>query len=200
MSVAAACCAVALATVGSASGASRPTVIMVVAGKPNELAFTLSRSGLLPPGTIEFKIRNAGASPHDFVLCEYPVANASRNSCAGYQSRDLQPGEATTITIRSIKKGTYEFLSTDPGDAAGGMKGLLGVGVVVKQLHAEPKPVPGPVAPTPSSNPSSSSAAEPSAPMTTAPVGNYLCSEKDGSIQEVNSPDACTGSLTNPNG
>jgi len=173
-------------------------VITVVAGKPTELAFTVSRFSLLPPGTIVFRIRNAGASFHDFVLCEYPVANASRNSCAGYQSRDLQPGEATTITIRSIKKGTYEFLSTDPGDAAGGMKGLLGVGVAVTRIRPTPTPAspkPSSVSPTSAPTqplPAATTAAPPAAATTTTQSGGYIC-KMGHLVQGVSTPDLCEG-------
>jgi uncharacterized cupredoxin-like copper-binding protein len=196
-------CAVvlALAAASIAESATATTVITVVAGKPTDLAFTLSRFSQLPPGTFVFKVRNAGTSVHDFVLCQDPVRNAGHNACVGYQSRELYPGQTTTITIRSITRGIYEFLSSDPGDASGGMKGLLGVGVPVKQPHARPVPRTTPVAPVPSGSASGpSTAAAPDAPMTTAPSGNYTCQEADGAIQAVATPAACTGVLIDPNG
>ena len=195
--------AMAMACAGEAGGASSPSVITVVAGKPTELAFTLSRFSALPPGPFVFRIRNAGASPHDFVLCEDPVRSAAQNACVGYRSRELLPGQATTIRIGAIRKGIYEFLSADPGDAAGGMKGLLGVGVAVKHAHLK-KPAarrPAPRTPAPPEGGSTTTTTPTStAPMTTAPTGPYTCRESDGSIQQVASPGLCSGTLVNPNG
>jgi len=191
-------CAVSIArvpTASSVSGTPQRTVIEVVAGEPTEFAFTLSRFSLLSPGTFVFKIRNAGTSTHDFVLCENPVKNAARNSCFGYQSRDLEPGESTTITITSIAKGIYEFLSADPGDVTSGMKGLLGVGVAVKEPHVKTAPVPVTSTPTPTT-PSSTSpvvTTTTTTETTTAPqAGGYIC--KQGHlIQGVSTPQLCQG-------
>jgi hypothetical protein len=181
------------------NGSPKRTVIEVVAGKPTEFAFTLSRFSQLPPGTFVFRIRNAGTNTHNFVLCEDPVKNPARNSCSGYQSRELRPGESTTITITSIAEGIYEFLSTNPGDAVGGMKGLLGVGLAVKEPHVKPAPIPvshtptpatsTPISPVVTTNTTTTTQPEP----TTAPqVGGYIC--KQGHlIQGVSTPQLCQG-------
>ena len=80
-------------------------MVHVTAGKPDEFAFELSRWSALPAGTLSFVVTNEGATDHDFVLCETPSANMTRNDCLGYQSKDLQPGQRTRITISGIKKG-----------------------------------------------------------------------------------------------
>ncbi len=108
------------------------TVVGVIAGKPSELAFKLSKSSSLPVGSITFTVKNEGASPHDFKVCSAPVATAAHNSCAGKVTKILKPGQSATLTVKFTKKGTYEYLCTEPGHAAGGMKGLIGVGVAVK--------------------------------------------------------------------
>ena len=116
------------------------TVIAVEAGKPSELAFTLSRSSALPWAAkvsserITFKVTNRGALSHDFKVCTTPVTTtaakrASANSCIGRATRLLGPGQSTTLTVLFSRRGTYEYLSTVPGEAVGGMKGLIGVGV-----------------------------------------------------------------------
>ena len=146
---------------------AKPTVIAVVAGKPSEFRFELSTFSSLPAGAFTFRVKNEGASSHDFELCAAPVSNVSQNLCVGYESQDLLPGQTTKITISHIGKGRYEFLSTDAGDASAGMKGLIGVGIAVAQprLH-----LPAPRVPTPAIAgpiPSPTVAATTTAPTTT---------------------------------
>ena len=123
---------------GSAPAAVKPaatvksTTITVVAGKPSELAFTLSKYSLLPAGTFTFKVTNMGVAYHDFELCTAPVANATKNSCVGKLTPILHHGQSATLTV-TLKNGKYEFLCSVTGHAAAGMKGLLGVGVAVTQ-------------------------------------------------------------------
>ncbi len=178
----------------ASTAASKPTVIHVIAGKPVETAFTLSRFSLLPAGKFVFRIRNAGQANHDFELCATPVRSSARNSCFGYQSRNLEPGQMTTITIAHIPRGRYEFLSTDSGDAAGGMKGLIGVEVAVK---APPVRKPAPTVDVSDGYPGVT-AATATPPDTTptpppaAPPGSsgYIC--KQGQlIQGVSTPNLC---------
>jgi hypothetical protein len=176
-----------------ADAGARSTVITVLAGKPTEFAFTLSRFSKLPPGSLVFRIRNAGSSNHDFVLCENPVRNASRNSCIGYQSRDLDPGQTTTITLSSIAKGVYEFLSADSGDAQSGMKGLIGVGVAVKEPHFETAPLPA-IVTTAAGTPPAATATPSTPDQTTTPSGGggYIC-KRNGLIQGVTTAALCQG-------
>jgi uncharacterized cupredoxin-like copper-binding protein len=108
------------------------TLISVIAGKPSELAFKLSKFSALPIGTLTFDVKNEGASAHDFKLCTTPVGTDAHNTCVGVSTKILAPGKTATLTIKITKKGTYEYLCTEPGHAAAGMKGILGVGVVVK--------------------------------------------------------------------
>jgi hypothetical protein len=41
------------------------TLISVTAGKPSELAFTLSKTSMVPAGTITFKLTNLGVAYHN---------------------------------------------------------------------------------------------------------------------------------------
>jgi mono/diheme cytochrome c family protein len=135
------CVAVLLALAGYESSpaaaqrqAASPTMITVTAGKPTEFAFRLSKSSLLPwraktPSVVTFKVTNRGASPHNFKICTTPTKVANANSCAGKGTKVLRPGQSTTLAITFERRGSYEYLSSLPEQAAQGMKGLIGVGV-----------------------------------------------------------------------
>jgi uncharacterized cupredoxin-like copper-binding protein len=118
----------------------RTTVINVIAGKPSELAFKLSKSSNLPSGTVTFKISNAGRAVHAFKICTVLARTAAKNTCVGVATKPLKPGQSATLTIKLTKKGTYEYLCPVPGHAAAGMKGLVGVGVAVKTTASKPPP------------------------------------------------------------
>jgi len=60
-----------------------------------------------------------------------------KNTCNGKGTKKLQPGQSTNLTM-VLKKGKYEFLCTLPGHAAGGMKGLVGVGAGVVVVVVKP--------------------------------------------------------------
>jgi uncharacterized cupredoxin-like copper-binding protein/mono/diheme cytochrome c family protein len=129
----AAACLVAWGTL-SASGmvahkAVTPKVVKVkvTAGKPSELAFTLSTKKVAAPGTVTFLVTNMGRLPHTFEICSSPKGG-SANSCKGKVTPSLAHGKSATLTVKLIK-GQYEYLCTVPGHAAAGMKGLIGVGV-----------------------------------------------------------------------
>jgi uncharacterized cupredoxin-like copper-binding protein len=107
------------------------TIVTVTAGKPTELGFKLSKSSLLPAGTITFKVTNKGVATHNFEICATPVNNIFANSCKGTTTKMLKPGQSATVTVTLKKKGQYQFLCSVPGHASAGMKGLLGVGVKV---------------------------------------------------------------------
>jgi uncharacterized cupredoxin-like copper-binding protein len=115
------------------SVSGKASVITVLAGKPSELAFRLSKSSNVPVGTITFKVTNMGVAFHNFKLCTIPVPSASgaKNACFGKTTRVLKHGQSATLTVPISLAGKYEFLCTIPGHAAAGMRGLLGVGVAV---------------------------------------------------------------------
>src|SRR5690242_10700184 len=56
---------------------SKVTVLTVTAGKPSELAFKLSKSSMVPAGTITFKVTNMGVAFHNFKLCAKPLLSAT---------------------------------------------------------------------------------------------------------------------------
>jgi mono/diheme cytochrome c family protein len=104
--------------------------VTVTAGKPSELAFKLSKISLITPGKVVFKVTNAGKLVHNFKVCTLAVKTSAKNTCNGVGTRKLNAGQSTVLTV-TLKKGTYEYLCTIAGHAAGGMKGLIGVGVKV---------------------------------------------------------------------
>jgi uncharacterized cupredoxin-like copper-binding protein len=125
------------AAVHHAASNEMTTVIKVTAGKPSELAFEVSKTSMVPVGTITFKVTNLGVAYHNFKVCTIPVPSASgaQNFCYGKSTPTLKHGQSATLTVPFSLAGKYEFLCTIPGHAAAGMKGLLGVGVVVAKTE-----------------------------------------------------------------
>jgi uncharacterized cupredoxin-like copper-binding protein len=111
----------------------RVSVVTVTAGKPSELAFKLSKSSMIPSGTVTFKVTNMGVAFHNFKICAKPLASATdvADACTGKATKILKHGQSATLTVTLSAKGKYEFLCTVTGHAAAGMRGLLGVGVAV---------------------------------------------------------------------
>jgi uncharacterized cupredoxin-like copper-binding protein len=108
------------------SGSSKlVTTVNVIAGKPTEFHFKLSTASV-KRGIIVFKVQNGGSIPHDFKLCS-KASSSLANSCTGRGTKMISPGQSTTLRVSVLLKGTYEYLCTVPGHAAGGMKGLLKV-------------------------------------------------------------------------
>ena len=94
-----------------ATGAlSSAASVSVVAGKPTEFKFTVSKK-TVPKGIVVFKVANRGRVTHDFRI-------------AGKKTKILNPGQRTTLKV-TLKKGTYAYLCTVPGHAALGMKGKV---------------------------------------------------------------------------
>src|SRR5215813_13068385 len=114
------------------------TTITVVAGKPSELKFQLSKSTKLKVGTYIFKVTDKGLGFHTFKFCTVPVKTAAKNTCTGKVTKLLKPGQSASFTVVVKKAGKYEFLCSVPGHAAGGMKGLIGFGVAVKPVPPPP--------------------------------------------------------------
>jgi uncharacterized cupredoxin-like copper-binding protein len=108
-----------------AGAATSATTVVVTAGKPTEFGFRMSTK-TFRHGSVTFKVTNRGAIPHDFKICTSPKGG-SGNTCAGKTTKLLSPGSSTTLTYTFKSKGTYEYLCTVPGHAAGGMKGDLRV-------------------------------------------------------------------------
>jgi mono/diheme cytochrome c family protein len=107
------------------AAASKTTIVTVLAGKPSELAFKLSRK-TVPLGKVVFVVENKGKLTHTFEVCSSPKGG-TKNACAGKKTPQIRPGKTARLTIVFTKKGTYEYLCTMPGHAAGGMKGDLKV-------------------------------------------------------------------------
>jgi uncharacterized cupredoxin-like copper-binding protein len=99
--------------------------VTVTAGQPAEFHFIVAPSSV-KHGIIVFKITNQGKLPHDFKLCS-KASSSLANSCNGRSSGQISPGASATLRVSVLLKGTYEYLCTVPGHAAGGMKGLLKV-------------------------------------------------------------------------
>jgi uncharacterized cupredoxin-like copper-binding protein len=109
----------------AAPGVSQKTTVSVMAGKPSEFSFTLSTKSV-KAGPVTFTIKNVGKLPHTFKVCNSPKGGTA-NSCAGKGTPMFAPGKSATLTYTFKSKGTYEYLCTVPGHAAGGMKGDLKV-------------------------------------------------------------------------
>ena len=115
-----------LAVPSALASSSLLTTITVTAGKPTEFHFVLSKT-TAKRGIIVFKIANAGKLSHDFKLCSSRSSSLVANSCTGRSSKMISHGQSTTLRVTVLLKGSYEYLCTVPGHAAGGMKGLLKV-------------------------------------------------------------------------
>jgi uncharacterized cupredoxin-like copper-binding protein len=71
-------------------------------------------------------VTNKGSVAHDFKVCA-SSKGGSANFCVGKVTKQISPGSSATLTVTFATKGSYEYLSTVPGHAAGGMKGDLKV-------------------------------------------------------------------------
>jgi uncharacterized cupredoxin-like copper-binding protein len=111
--------------VAQATPVRAAATIAVTAGKPSEFGFKLSAK-TVAHGAVTFTVTNAGAIPHTFKVCSKATTTAA-NSCTGKGTPMLSGGQKATLKVTFLKAGTYEYLCTVPGHAAGGMKGLLKV-------------------------------------------------------------------------
>jgi uncharacterized cupredoxin-like copper-binding protein len=170
-------------TVTKKSPETKRTVITVVAGKPSELRFQLSESTKLKVGTYTFKVTNKGLGFHTFKFCTKPVKNASKDWCAGKVTKILHPGQTASFTVKITKNGKYEYLCSIPGHAAGGMKGLIGVGVAVKPA---PPVTTSPTTTTPTTTAPTTTTTTVTGPLTAngcpagTPPGTTIGSDEDG--------------------
>jgi uncharacterized cupredoxin-like copper-binding protein len=165
--------------------AANATVITVIAGKPSELGFQLSKSTKLAVGTYTFKVTNKGLGFHTFKFCTTPVKTAAKNTCVGKVTKTLHPGQTVSLTVKITKAGKYEYLCSIPGHAAGGMKGLIGVGVAVK-------PAP-PVTTSPTdttTTPTTTGGLTANGCPAGTPAGTTIGSDEDGDESGAGSDDA----------
>ena len=95
------------------STAATATSIGVTAGKPSELAFTLTKK-TAAKGVVTFTVTNKGKLAHDFKI-------------GGKKTVALKAGKSATLKVTFTKAGKFAFLCTVPGHAAAGMKGTLTV-------------------------------------------------------------------------
>jgi uncharacterized cupredoxin-like copper-binding protein len=80
----------------------------------SEYKIKLSTSSLKKPGSVTFKVTNAGHIAHDLSVDKKTT-------------KLLQPGQSTTLTVKFEKEGSYYYDCTVPGHAALGMKGYFKV-------------------------------------------------------------------------
>ena len=106
---------VAVAFVVASVALARPsaTTVVVVAGKPSELRFTLSKKSL-PKGLTTFAVTNKGTLQHDFRI-------------AGKKTPLIKKGKKAVLRVTFTKAGKYPYICTVKGHALGGMKGTLTV-------------------------------------------------------------------------
>jgi uncharacterized cupredoxin-like copper-binding protein len=109
----------------AAAAAAHATTVTVTAGKPSEFGFRLSTKSF-KHGSVTFKVTNGGNIPHDFKICT-SAKGGTANACTGTVTKLLSPGASATLTHTFKTSGSYEYLCTVPGHAAGGMKGDLKV-------------------------------------------------------------------------
>ena len=117
-----------------AAGAAPPSV-HVIAGKPLEFQFVLSKT-TVPAGRVLFEVRNEGRLPHRFKVCAREgLINA--NYCTGRETNWIAPGASARLVVFFARPGPFEYLCGVRGHAAAGMKGTLRV-VPTRRVLAAP--------------------------------------------------------------
>jgi mono/diheme cytochrome c family protein/uncharacterized cupredoxin-like copper-binding protein len=116
--VLAACAAIALPM--AAWTATSATVIKVTAGKPREMAFTITPSKV-SAGTVTFQVTNAGKVAHAFQVCSSPLGGTA-SRCSGPKTAVLAPGKSARL-VAKLGIGKHEYLDPVTGHAAA--KGTL---------------------------------------------------------------------------
>ena len=99
--------------------------VSVTMGKPSEFGYVLSTK-TVAHGKVTFAISNKGNLPHDFKICASNKGGTA-TACTGTGSAQVSPGAMGTFSYTFKTPGSYEYLCTLPGHAAGGMKGILKV-------------------------------------------------------------------------
>jgi uncharacterized cupredoxin-like copper-binding protein len=107
LGVAAAVAMAAFAVPAMAQHSRAASAVTVTAG---DLWFKLSAKSV-KAGSVTFKVTNSGQLQHDFQI-------------AGKKTKLLSHGQSATLTV-TLKKGSFPYICTVPGHAAGGMEGTL---------------------------------------------------------------------------
>jgi uncharacterized cupredoxin-like copper-binding protein len=110
--------------VAQAKPARSAATISVTEGKPTEFSIKLAVK-TAARGTVTFKVTNGGNVPHDFKVCAVATTKAPVDTCTGKGTKQINPGSSTTLIVKLLKPGKYEYLCTVPGHATAGMKGLF---------------------------------------------------------------------------
>jgi uncharacterized cupredoxin-like copper-binding protein len=108
-----------------AGAATKGATVNVSINPPNEFSFKLSTKSV-KTGAVTFKITNNGNLPHDFKVCSSNKGGTA-TSCVGKVTPLINPMSTGKLTVNFTKPGKYEYLCTDSGHAAAGMKGLVTV-------------------------------------------------------------------------
>ena len=67
----------------------------------------------VPPGDVTIRVTNNGTIAHNFSIPDRSL-----------HTRDLQPGESQTISVKNVVAGELDFMCTIPAHADSGMKGM----------------------------------------------------------------------------
>ena len=115
-------------------------VLLAACGGGEPEATTLSFDGLEPfafnpdaasanaGGQVEVTLNNVGALEHSWSLVSGdadPTTVTDSNAIAGTATGNVAPGDSKTINFTAPTAGTYQFVCTVPGHAAGGMVGTM---------------------------------------------------------------------------
>ncbi len=105
---------------GTTSTASAPgTQATVTAVDVNLTEFAMTPNMLdVPPGDVAIHVTNSGTVVHNLSIPDRSLT-----------TRDLQPGEAQTITLKNATAGELKFQCNIPGHSASGMVGTIHVAV-----------------------------------------------------------------------
>jgi len=127
--VVAVCAAIALPM--GAWAATGATVVMVTAGEPREMAFTITPSKV-SAGTVSFQVTNGGKLPHAFQVCSSPLRGRAA-TCTGPKTAIIAPGRTATL-VAKLGIGKYRYLDPVTGHKAA--KGTLVVIAVAPSAGA----------------------------------------------------------------
>jgi hypothetical protein len=84
-----------VALAGVSVSAAAPTIVTVIAGKPSEYVFQMSRVSA-KPGLIVFRVTNRGRLIHSFFI-------------ARHRTKPLRPGKSATLVVSLRKPGRYVY-------------------------------------------------------------------------------------------